>query len=1542
MESHRVSMARMLVLVFVAVLMAKTVAAPCCANIESVGDTYACVDFGWTLDECCPDETFWYGADPWLPDSQSDCQANYYSGDDTCDELDDSNEVCELGCCCLDNPIETSRAYCDWYSQGARDFFTEANGFVDGVTCQEMCSCEAYNTCTVDIPIDCPNLPCDEPAVACKIKTCKANQGCVIQDLDRVIDDQGLHRCEGNNWCVEGACVPRTGECIDADNDGYGKPASPFCSHPEEDCAPTNININPGKPEICNNNVDENCNGIKKCCNDADMGAATCEAAYERCECGQATLLDIANKRCCIHTAPYVFDTTVCPGVCQIPAECSNYDGNEPGCVGHTCVWCGLLNECLDTCAGCVESSTVNTCVENQVCKACQPCDLACGPNADCVPASTPVCQCENGYFLDDCTNQFQPGPGKICEERACDACNQAGGTCCPNACSEIPGNLCEEGLFCCAECTSFTCCEAYQSCPAGKEYPQNDDNCIGIACTVACQDRACPEIIQAGTPPCKCGPDIFPTNGQGPYCCATGLQAMPCGPPTATGVISGVIKSSLADDPFMGNVVVSFTQDGNNKMTVLGTGWENRLGEWVLPYSKELAVGQYHVSARGAEFSHIWDKTYEGVTEKPNVELTDSEQEFRDIIIKPSACGVSNPMPVTSFIAEHVKGVAGAKLTWTDCGSTGIVGYNIYRKEKLGAENYVDAGSKIISRSRQLVDTNYDFGSEAKWDTTYKYEIEVLYGNGNINSDRVSITPDFFTGNEPCEGITDDSEICMHKCQAGAVYQHYDGTDDSWCGAASDAADKKNRLRLFCDDENLLDHHSSPAVYDCTVRLLSESAYCTGPDSEGTTHCTVASECTEEDNPFGLYYNHDSCIYFDEGVKKSCYFDYSPYIVDTCKQCDDDTGSCFDYDSAAACTEDNCEYGDSYGGCAWTGNDYQEFGKGYCAPKNYKGTDHCADCNSGELFMDCNNQVCNALGLCMYSGTCQACNAQLGCKDYTSQASCGDFKINSMLSCQASSPLVPGTIVYGNDGCGIGVCRWVANGCIHDADYDGTDDCYEGDWFCQSDGTPPETSLITTGLKVNKQGGTAEFRIKDNKARKGRLYYCLEKKDTTCCVNNSVEYEDYDDPEATRTLTFLQDPGLGSEDLASPGLYRFRFFSQDDFKNFEQAKTSSYFMVDTQEPQISIQVSLLPDTSTEFNSFITADVQVPNDPSTCTVTLGGGDLSEGTFTDTGPHTFIGQYFTHTYEESHSDGQYTLTVSCTDLVGNQNTVNHRFEIDNDINIDNMEPEPKAYHSATQTLKLTTLFQDDTCTIIQAKHGLPAQDYTLTQTAFTNTYWGTDNKKHHSLQLTLDTDKYYNFRVKCTHGETSDYGNFIFSIDRKAPESYMRIFNSNGYEYFDHDEHQVRYITNAVQAINLYSEDQDFDGANMKLGLADIKYCFASSFSLCGGLGPQVRSASDGASIAGFTGGWICFKGLDRDDGSGHNEEAETCIEISIDADAPTIWLESPPNGFVTDQNEVTVRGRYQEQNVQEIKIIVRDAQNNYHIHDVTDYAGYRF
>jgi len=61
--------------------------------------------------------------------------------------------------------------------------------------------------------------------------------------------------------------------CQDLDRDGWGNPASEDCSQPQLDCDDSNPAVNPAAAEVCNNGIDDDCDGF------ADGGDPDCASA---------------------------------------------------------------------------------------------------------------------------------------------------------------------------------------------------------------------------------------------------------------------------------------------------------------------------------------------------------------------------------------------------------------------------------------------------------------------------------------------------------------------------------------------------------------------------------------------------------------------------------------------------------------------------------------------------------------------------------------------------------------------------------------------------------------------------------------------------------------------------------------------------------------------------------------------------------------------------------------------------------------------------------------------------------------------------------------------------------------------------------------------------------------------------------------------------------------------------------------------------------------------------------------------------------------
>ena len=60
--------------------------------------------------------------------------------------------------------------------------------------------------------------------------------------------------------------------CRDKDGDGYGDPASPSCTFPQWDCDDAKPDVNPGADEICDNGIDDDCDGLIDYPDDPDCG----------------------------------------------------------------------------------------------------------------------------------------------------------------------------------------------------------------------------------------------------------------------------------------------------------------------------------------------------------------------------------------------------------------------------------------------------------------------------------------------------------------------------------------------------------------------------------------------------------------------------------------------------------------------------------------------------------------------------------------------------------------------------------------------------------------------------------------------------------------------------------------------------------------------------------------------------------------------------------------------------------------------------------------------------------------------------------------------------------------------------------------------------------------------------------------------------------------------------------------------------------------------------------------------------------------------
>lgn len=355
--------------------------AAACDCTDTDGDTYSPDGGACGAMDCDDNDDLIY------PGANERCNGE----DDDCDGVEDEDfaveDICNegVGVClktgemvCTANglsvecnvsaglPTETPEVTCD------DGLDNDCDGLTDGA--DSNCGGAVVNCSDFNNSCDnCLNAGCEY---------CVKNNTCYEVGI---CDDNwwGGRNCEENNACRgggHGGSCPVPPSCDDNDGDGYGDPANAICTHPELDCDDGDAAVNPGASEICDNLMDDDCDGLVDCDDTVDCPAALPECQVQEClgtdsscgahpNCEDCSVLDPCdgekllswychnNSECRYIQADDCDDHDYC-----VDEDHKNYycDSGTGGCEWE---WDYCSTECGDY--GVDESLTNNNCADN-------------------------------------------------------------------------------------------------------------------------------------------------------------------------------------------------------------------------------------------------------------------------------------------------------------------------------------------------------------------------------------------------------------------------------------------------------------------------------------------------------------------------------------------------------------------------------------------------------------------------------------------------------------------------------------------------------------------------------------------------------------------------------------------------------------------------------------------------------------------------------------------------------------------------------------------------------------------------------------------------------------------------------------------------------------------------------------------------------------------------------------------------------------------------------------------------------------------------
>ena len=1193
-------------------------------------------------------------------------------------------------------------------------------------------------------------------------------------------------------------------------------------------------------------------------------------------------------------------------------------------------------------------------------------CDVDCGDNTEnCWCGNTEIGSsrfcCWNIYNIGNydsqsqCLVECQPPvfnctlAAPISENCICEGAERTSGYCCgngsyvsnPNGVGCVPIPACPAGLisqtcrcdgeirsigsgWCCADGTFLEGASDGSGCPTPNRcltndhecidsnlrgcqsglYPEYDSDCViglGVSTAICCEtpdtrDKLdccnnadeCVDVLPYTYPDCSGTPTETPCAG---YC-----QQNPC----YDGAIRGV--RNTADYSSSGYCYCSndYSNPSNRRNITTDTGYccdfgsrysttecVEPLGATIRGYVYNITSANKVAGARVIIRNETWSREAMGITDlngnytipyvpagtfdfaviypgfnpipsPRNATITATQASNRENItrnlnITPevlTVCDTLNAPSVSNFIAQvAMAGSKAVRLTWNnpDCSNIENLLLQFYHNS---TRYYYELSPTATS----FIDNNI---ADMEWGQTYTYNISVRYTDGVIKGpNTTSIT----LGNNECDGR---------------------GTEQ------------------FC---------SGNSIWECNNNTMTLVVNCGNQqcieDANGASCVTINNNCQGTyGQPLGMFGYADitGCL------TDWCYYDYSNTTVDMCDSCSK-ISSCYDYRSEYACEGNGANVPPSKQGndlcllqadCSWYTTTYGELGKGVCFDPSYEGTDYCGKCNITDgLFSNvgCDQAVCSRLGSC-YSkdDSCQTCTANTVCEDFTTEASC----INAVVGASAtnfnisSSSACPVTLTSSNDACGLEKCKWNGTRCFKDANDDDTADCASTNQNCKKDLKAPLTRMGYAPPLINSAGYNITFSLDETGGVLDRFYYCIYKpgRDSPCCsddfiatvVPGGVSSYDIDVDPVNDQIT----QGIVNES----GIYSIRYYSTDSYKNIEQVHEANLSFDLNGPGQGNILTPIL------FADYSLLDVLVYS-----------GEFMDCYYSaDPAPDSQVSGVLSSSYSGTYrkqfnatlrydNDALVRFTSTCKDQYGNVNNLTTPVLIDrNDgIVIGSEMPNNIKLNNSTVNIYLETS-KEGTCTIYEINgtgslNGRALTHYQASPVNYTHTY-------SQSLQSFT-----YFLKVNCsfTDGKT-DTTYLRFTVDTAAPATSAENLDESPFNF------SRRYYNEAT--VYLDCSDQNISGGNYpgKFGADRLWYCVGGA---CNPASQNWQNVSitegDRFERAFAISNQLSYYCVD----AGGNKESIRTGTILIDTATPTVWINSPADGYITNQNSIAVQGAF--------------------------------